>query len=105
MHEEKAYQQKLLDEAYERERQREDEVYKLRDSEMDLLDKVKRLEITVANKSSDIESIEKMLSQERARREAENTEIRNMMLQEQKRSQQVVEEAAKYSAQKERFEE
>jgi len=73
-------------------------VYKLRESELDLLDKVKRLEITVANKSSDVDALEKMLSAERERREAENGEIRNMMLQEQKRSQQVVEEAAKYSA-------
>jgi len=58
----------------------------------------------VANKSSEIESLEKMLSAERERREAENGEIRNMLYQEQKRATQVVEEAAKYAAQKDRYE-
>ena len=77
----------------------------MREQERDLLDKLKRLEMSVANKSSDIESLEKLLAAERERREAENGEIRNMLLQEQKKSQQVVEEAAKYAAQKDRYEE
>ena len=51
------------------------------------MDKLKRLEMSVANKSSDNESLEKMLAAERERREAENGEIRNMLLQEQKKSQ------------------
>lgn len=80
--EEKAYNQRQIDEARDREKQREDEVYDLRESERDLLDKLKRLEMSVANKSSDIESLEKMLAAERERREAENGEIRNMLLQE-----------------------
>ena len=80
--EEKAYNQRQIDEARDREKQREDEVYDLRESEKDLLDKLKRLEMSVANKSSDIESLEKMLAAERERREAENGEIRNMLLQE-----------------------
>lgn len=96
--EEKVFSQRQVDEAREREKQREDEVYDLRESEKELLDKLKRLEMSVANKSSDIESLEKMLAAERERREAENGEIRNMLLQEQKKAQQVVEEAAKYAA-------
>ena len=42
-----------------------EEIDKLRDSERELMDRVKRLEITVANKSSDIDSLEKMLSAEK----------------------------------------
>lgn len=78
--EENQQNQERINEAHQREKQREDEVYDMRVIERDLQDMVKRLEMAVSNKASEVESYKQMLSAERERREAENGEIRNMLL-------------------------